>query len=228
VSAGRPPAAAVSARRPRGRRPGGEDTRAAIVDGARAEFAERGYDGASLRGVARRAGVDPRLVHHYFAGKPALFAEALSLPVDPAAVVERVLAGPREEVGVRVARAFLELFDNPPGRDRIATLLGAVTGSTEASRMVREFLVSAVYGEIARRCAPPEALRRGPGALARRRELELRAGLAAGQMVGLAVLRYVVAQPAVADATPEALAAHVGPVLQAYLVGPLPGYEGEA
>ncbi|HET8768799.1 MAG TPA: helix-turn-helix domain-containing protein, partial [Pedococcus sp.] len=51
---------------PRGRRPGGADTRAGIVAAARAEFAENGYDATSLRAVARRAEVDPALVHHYF------------------------------------------------------------------------------------------------------------------------------------------------------------------
>lgn len=54
---------------PRGRRPAGEDARAQIVEAARAELAAKGYDGTSLRGVARAAGVDPALVHHYFDGK---------------------------------------------------------------------------------------------------------------------------------------------------------------
>lgn len=52
---------------PRRRGPrAGEDTRAAILAAARAEFARVGYDATSLRGVARLAGVDPALVHHYF------------------------------------------------------------------------------------------------------------------------------------------------------------------
>src|SRR4051812_39458793 len=59
--------------RRRGRRPVGEDTRGAIVTAALTEFGRRGYDGTTLRGVARAAGVDARLVHHYFEGKEDLF-----------------------------------------------------------------------------------------------------------------------------------------------------------
>lgn len=62
--------------RPRGRRPASEGTRERIGVSARAEFAERGYDAATLRGIARRAEVDPALLHHYFNGKAGLFAEA--------------------------------------------------------------------------------------------------------------------------------------------------------
>jgi AcrR family transcriptional regulator len=40
------------------------DTKAAILEAARGEFADNGYDATSLRGVARRAEVDPALVHH--------------------------------------------------------------------------------------------------------------------------------------------------------------------
>ena len=84
---------------PVGRRPGRRDTRAEIVDAARAAFAERGYDGASLRGIARDAGVDPSLVHHYFDGKAALFVAALDLPADPRAIKEQVEAATSARAG---------------------------------------------------------------------------------------------------------------------------------
>ena len=48
-------------------------------------------------------------------------------------------------------------------------------------------------------------------------DLELRAGLAASQMVGLAMLRYIVEFPAVVDADHDELAALVGPTIQRYL-----------
>ena len=79
----------------RGRRPAGEDTRGLIEEAARAEFAEKGYDGTTLRAVARRAGVDAALVHHYFEGKADLFAQAVVLTrVNPGHVVARLLEGP--------------------------------------------------------------------------------------------------------------------------------------
>ena len=69
--------------RPAGRRPGNVDTRGEIVEAAKRVFAAKGYDGASLRAVAREAEVDPALVHHYFDGKASLFVAAMALPFDP-------------------------------------------------------------------------------------------------------------------------------------------------
>ena len=56
-------------RRGPGRRPGAADTRGEILAAARSEFAAKGYDASSVRGIAREAGVDPALVHHYFGTK---------------------------------------------------------------------------------------------------------------------------------------------------------------
>ena len=93
---------------PRGRRPAGEDTRGAILEAAREQFAEHGYDRTSLRGIARGAEVDPRLVHHYFeGGKAELFAETVSSPIRPDQIVREVLRGPRESVGVNLVTAAL-------------------------------------------------------------------------------------------------------------------------
>ena len=67
-----------------GRRPGNPDTRQAILAAARTAFAERGFDGASIRHIAAAAGVDPALVHHYFGTKDQLFLAAMQAPIDPA------------------------------------------------------------------------------------------------------------------------------------------------
>jgi AcrR family transcriptional regulator len=198
---------------PRGRRPAGEDTRSAIIEAARQEFAEQGYDATSLRGVARRAGVDPALVHHYFAGKPGLFAEVMSLPGDVRALVGAIVSLPREEVGAAVVRTFLQLWDSPAGRLRFLGLLRSAVTHEEAARMVREFLVREVFGRVTRAFSTDggQAAAGGAG------DADLRASLAAGQMVGVAMLRYVLEFPAVVDASPEQLVERVGPVLQGYL-----------
>lgn len=48
-----------------GRRPGATETRAEILSAARRLFGEKGYDGATIRGIAATAGVNPALVHHF-------------------------------------------------------------------------------------------------------------------------------------------------------------------
>ena len=176
---------------------------------ARAEFARVGYEGASLRGIAREAGVDPALVHHYFDGKAGLFAESVvlvSLPSSPPALVKGILARPRAEIGRAGVQAFLGVWE-VQGETFVA-LMRSISGSEEVAGAVREFLAREVFGRIAAGLEPdlPPA------------ELRLRAGLAAAQMMGLAMARYVVAVPGVADATTQELVERVGPVLQAYLL----------
>lgn len=201
---------------PRGRRPGGEDTRAAILDAARADFAEQGYEGTSLRGVARRAGVDPALVHHYFGGKAALFVAVMEIPVDPRALMDAIVAGPREEVGAGLVRTFLQVWDSPEGRLRFEAMVRSAVTHDDAARMLREFLTREIFARITRALTPPDAA----GLAANH---ELRAGLAAGQMVGMAMMRYIIDFPAVAQASQEELVELIGPAMQSYLAPDLAG-----
>lgn len=188
---------------PRGRRPAGEDARAQIVEAARAELAAKGYDGTSLRGVARAAGVDPALVHHYFDGKTAVFAAAMEVPFDPRVVVDRILDVPDDRLGESLVRGFLHVWDNPEGRERIAALLRSAATHDDPMTLLRQFLPHEVFGRVAARVGP--------------RDLERRAALVATQMIGLAFARYVAGLPGVADAEPDELVAAVGPVIQRYL-----------
>jgi len=200
---------------PRGRRPGGEDTRAAIVTAARSEFARRGYDGTSLRGVAREAGVDAKLVHHYFDGKTELFAEVLSFPVDPAELLERLAAVPPEGLGEALARLFLTAWDAPEGRERFAAMFAAAAAQEEHARMVREFVGREILRRVVERLKTQEV---GGAALGGDESLELRVALGAAQLIGMGTLRYVVRVPSVADATVEELVAILGPTLQHHLL----------
>jgi AcrR family transcriptional regulator len=58
--------------RPAGRSPQGEATRRRLYDVATRLVAERGYEGATLREVAERAGVSPSLLYRYFPSKRAV------------------------------------------------------------------------------------------------------------------------------------------------------------
>ena len=58
-------------------------TRAAILEAAKAQFAQAGYDRASLRDIAAEAGADVALIKRYFGGKEALFTEALKASFNP-------------------------------------------------------------------------------------------------------------------------------------------------
>jgi AcrR family transcriptional regulator len=199
--------APVSGRRPRGRpRNSGTtgDTRAFILAPAALVFRANGYEGASLRAVARRAGVDPALIRHYFGDKADLFAATIEAPFRPDRVVPVILAGPRGAVGENVARYVLGELASPAAQKRIALVLRTAVGHNAASRMLKEFLVREVLHRIAASIESADA--------------ELRAGLAASQIVGLMLTRYVLKVEPIASAPVEDLVARVGPVLQWHLV----------
>jgi AcrR family transcriptional regulator len=201
---GEPPDAAKR----RGRRPAGEDRRGDILAAARAEFGARGFDATTIRGVARAAGVDPRLVHHYFDGKDALFVAAFELPARPQQLLEGVLGPGADGIGDRLVRLFTTVWDSDEGRQRIVALVSAASASEAGAKMLREFLAREVFARIIARIGSDDA--------------ELRAALAASQMMGLAVARYVVRMEPLASADPDLVVALVGPTIQRYLAGPLP------
>ena len=200
---------ASNASRRTGRRPGPNQTRAAILAAARAAFAARGYDAVSVRAVARAAGVDAALVHRFYGSKEALFIAAMELPLAPSRLVESLLADGVEHLGERLLRVMLELFDRPATfAPMLALIRGAVTND-RAAALLREFLAREVLGRLAAAASPDRP--------------QLRASLAGSQVVGLAMARQVVGLPALRAAERETLIACVGPTIQRYLTGALPG-----
>ncbi|SCF04375.1 transcriptional regulator, TetR family [Micromonospora purpureochromogenes] len=195
-------------RRRTGRRPGNPDTRQAILAAARTTFAERGFDAASIRVIATAAGVDPALVHHYFGSKEELFRATVEIPLDPAELLPVVLAGGVDGVGERLVRTFLGVWDSPAGKAAVALLRSAVNNDWTA-RLLREFLVTQVLRRVLDHLDIPPA------------ELPLRGSLVATQMIGLAMMRYVIRLEPVASADPETLVAALGPTVQRYLTGDL-------
>jgi AcrR family transcriptional regulator len=191
-----------------GRRPGNQDTRQSILDAARTMFAERGFDGASIRAIATEAKVDPALVHHYFGTKDKLFLASMNAPLDPAELVPKALAGPREEAGERLVRTVLSVWDSPAGSAAVALLRSAMSNEWMA-RLMREFVVT----QVLRRAVAEMGLQGEDAAL--------RTALVATQIAGLAVVRYVLKVEPVAGADAEDLVRAIAPNVQRYLTGDL-------
>lgn len=190
-----------------GRRPGASGTREAILDAARASFADRGYAATSVRSVAAVAGVDGALVHHYFGTKHGLFAAAMALPLDPAAAVPALLEPGIEGLGERIVRFFLDVWDQPAPRARIQAVLRSALTEEAAADLLREFVTTQVLGPVAAGLGKPDA--------------ELRASLVGTQLVGLGLLRYLVRVEPLASADTETVVAAVAPTIQRYLTGDL-------
>ncbi|MGH3624409.1 MAG: TetR family transcriptional regulator [Sciscionella sp.] len=199
-------AVSAGARR-RGRRPGGTDTRAALLAAAREAFGEAGYDGATVRSIAARAGVDPAMVNHWFGGKERLFAEAvLELPFDSKDLLTALLDGDTEGLGERIVRTFLTVWDSTGGGVFIA-LIRSVTGHEQAAHVLRDFFLSQILDRLTEFVGADHA--------------RLRATLCASQLIGLGMVRYVVGFEPLASASIETVTAAVAPNLQRYLTGSL-------
>src|SRR5690606_25443452 len=144
-------------RRGRGRPPGESDSRARIAAAAVHEFGEHGYDGATVRAIAARAGVDAALVHHYYGSKADLFAEITDFPVRPDLEVPRILRGPRDQAGERIVRFVLEAFERPDVRKRgVIVLRTAISGKLTAP-LVTGFLSRELLSRIASVLYAPDA-----------------------------------------------------------------------
>ncbi|MGI5153864.1 TetR family transcriptional regulator [Microbispora sp. CA-102843] len=198
VSGGRRP----PGRRP-GRRPGAADTRGEILAAARRVFAEKGFDKATIRGIAREAGVDPALVHHYFDSKEGMFVAAMRLPMDPSAALPLILSGPREEVGERIVRFILTMTADPAAREPLLGLVRTAMVNEQAVGMIREFFTAAILGRVA------EALDVPP----------LRMQAAFAQLFGVVMTRYILRFEPMASADVEEIVALLGPTVQHYLAG---------
>ena len=177
-----------------------------VLAAARATFAERGFDGASIRAIATAAGVDPALVHHYFGNKDKLFLAAVEAPVDPDELLPGVLDGGRDALGANIVATLLRVWDGP-ARPAGLALLRSAMGNEWTAKLLREFLVARVLRRVIGSLDLPAA------------EGEARGALVASQLAGVAFTRYVLRLEPIASAPPEQLVAAVGPTVQRYLTG---------
>ncbi|GAA3666365.1 TetR family transcriptional regulator [Nocardioides ginsengisoli] len=178
-------------------RPAGRATRAAIEAAARVLFADRGFEGASVRAIAAEAGVDPALVIRHFGSKEALFLRT----VDTSLGIGSVIEGPLETVGRRLVAYFLD--PALPGlRKRFVALAQAAHHDQVREEMVRHTAETYVAPLVPRLTGEHR---------------ELRAALAVAQLAGLLNLLFVQEDPIVSGADPETVIAIYGDAIQRLL-----------
>ncbi|MFI7132372.1 TetR family transcriptional regulator [Nonomuraea sp. NPDC050153] len=191
-----------------GRRPGTSTTRTEIVSAAARAFSARGYEATSMRQVAANAGVDPALVRRFFGGKEQLFSAVVTAAFQPERAVVTLLDGPRGSLGERLAGYVLGLLGAVDQPGPVLGLMRSAATSAHAAALIRKFLANGLLGEVTGKLGVDRP--------------ELRAALAASQLVGLVITRYAVRVDALATSGADELIAWVAPTLQRYLTGPAP------
>lgn len=183
------------------------DTRDRILTAAREEFSERGYEKTSVRGIAKAAGVDSALVHHYFGTKEQVFQAAVETVFAPAlSAPDVIFEGPTDEIGERFARFLFGIWENPVTRTPLLAVLRSAVNNEVAAAVFRRLVAGQLLRRVAARLGLPDA--------------ELRAELAAAQLVGVAILRYVIKLEPLASTDVEAIIERVAPVVQGHLTHP--------
>jgi AcrR family transcriptional regulator len=189
-----------------GRRPGPTTTREAIAEAARRQFAELGYDRATLRGIAGEAGVDAALVVRFYGSKDALFRDVMALPPAVAEALAGLADGPTATVGRRLAEVIVGMLENPRSRSVVLGRIRSASSHPDAAALVRETVTRDV-GRLVAAVTDDEP--------------ETRAVLVGSQIVGLALARHVVRVEPLASLPAADVVDYLAPVFQHYLVEPL-------
>ncbi|UXY31841.1 TetR/AcrR family transcriptional regulator [Streptomyces sp. HUAS TT20] len=176
-----------------------EAHREAILEAARAAFAERGYARATIREIAGRAGVTHGLVMRHFGSKEQLFLAAVPGPRD----LPELVPGPQETLPDRIAQAFVARMEHSDGNDPFLALIRSAASDEQAA--------TGLYAAMRRSSAAAySTVLSGPDA-------DERIDLLASHLIGVTFSRYVLRSGPVAEMAPERLVAYLTRTLRCVL-----------
>jgi len=177
-----------------------ERTKAAILSAARERFASVGFEAATIRAIAADAGIDPAMVMRYFGTKDRLFAAAaeFDLRFPDFSDIDH------KDLGAALVRHFLERWESD---EALILLLKSSTTNHEAAERMRQIFV----GQLT-----PMVARLDPA------DTGTRAGLIATQILGFALVRFVLKLPPIAHMSRDDVVEWIGPTIQRYVDAPGP------
>ncbi|MGW2816260.1 TetR/AcrR family transcriptional regulator [Streptomyces sp. NPDC001415] len=158
-------------------------TRRRLLDAARDLFAERGYEGATVREIAERAGANQALLFRYFGSKQGLLTEVVAQ-----GGLEQLRATPPEELFETALRSMLTSSASGTADRSLEVYLRSIGRGDEATGTLRE-----LGGQYQSALA----------ALSGAKDGALRADLAMAWLLGIGLMRTVVAREPLASADPD-------------------------
>src|SRR5581483_917795 len=177
-------------------------TREAILAAARNQFGARGFEATTIRSVAAEAGIHPSMVMRYYTNKDGLFDAAIDVDLD-LPDLERV---PARRRGAVLARHLVERWEGRQADEGLILLLRSLATNPAAAARARAVFAGQVLRLVERIVADPA-------------EAPVRAAMVSSQVLGVALCRYVVKIPPLADMAPDVLVATLTPPLQHHLAG---------
>lgn len=171
-------------------------TELAILEAARVQFAEQGFERTTIRSVAAQAGIDPALVMQYYRNKEGLFAAAARWQVDHKQLSEASI----DELPLTALDDLFSSFEDPELRDSAIALLRNCLTHQTALGIMRDDVMCEPQAMIAKTIGGADA--------------ELRAGLLGAAMIGLTIAKYLLEIPSVAGASRDDIERIMTPVLK--------------
>jgi AcrR family transcriptional regulator len=185
----------------RSRRRDPDASRAAILESAREVFTERGYARATIREIAKRAGVTHGLVMRHFGTKERLLIAALPGPRG----LSEAVSGDLDSLPERIAAEFVNQIDAPAGFNALIAMIRSGAGGDDA--------VVPLYTELERQTAAIYREVLGPGA-------EAQIDLLRALLIGVAFSRQVARTGPMSAMSSEELADRLAPAIRGVL-GPI-------
>lgn len=156
-----------------------------------------------MRAIASDASIDASMVMRYFGSKEDLFAAAADIDLRLPSLVDV----DRDQLGEALARHFISIWEKSSNDEALIFLLRTAPTHDAASERMREIFAQQVSPGISLLLGGVDGPRR--------------AGLAASQLIGLALCRYVLKIEPLASLDSAQLIVDIADTLQRYLTGPL-------
>lgn len=205
---------------------------------AESQFISRGYDGTTMRSIAKGAGCDPAMVSYYFRSKQRLFRDCFDLPLDPLEQVLQLWEPGIEGVAERLLDFAFTLYEERLTKDRMKALMRALITDTETTQRFRSYIRDNLQKGVVQLLdslapyLPP----------AQKRQLESRfpmlIEILMSMIYGVATMRYIVQLEPVASMERSELQNRLAPILQTQIENlahevfpslvPAPGQSGNA
>ncbi len=181
---------------------------------AESQFIARGYDGTTMRSIAKGAGCDPAMVSYYFRSKQRLFRDCFDLPLDPLEQILQLWEPGLEGIADRLLDFAFTLYEERLTKDRMKALMRALITDSETTQRFRAYMSDNLLKgsaevlnafQIASRQEANETLETNFHAL-----IEILMSM----IYGVATMRYIVQLEPVASMERSELQNRLAPILQ--------------